>query len=515
VQTSHRTPRGLAIALLGIAGFLATVLVAAPPAQATSSIICKGFTACEAAGYSSFGYGPTNYQKMWWRMYSGHNCTNYMAYRMIQSGMPTQRPWSSTGDARNWGVVFSSKTNQTPLIGSVAWWSSNHVAYVQKVIDANTIIISEDHYGGDFDWRQIVRSGGGWPTGFIHLEDETVTPTAPPSVTGTPQVDQLLVAKPGKWNRTGTKYAYQWLAAGKAILGATTARYTPGPDEVGDTFSVKVTASKPGYKTGSSVTPVTLATVPGVMAVTGVPTISGVAKVGGLLTASLPTWAPTADMTQYAWFADGQSIPGSSGLSLTLNPDQLGKVITFVATGVRNGYTDAAAAAVPTAAVLPEKLVVSTEPVLDGDPYLGLPISVTPGVVTPAAKTRYRWFSNGVAIGGATSPTYTPTTSDVGTRLTVTVSYTRPGYTTIVRNLKPHYEVRSFARIYVSSRSHKSLSIKMVTGPTGKTQTLTLKNGTVTFTAAWLYSGSRTLRIDYLGSYRVVARTRSQTVVIK
>jgi hypothetical protein len=55
----------------------------------------------------------------------------------------------------------------------------------------------------------------------------------------------------------------------------------------------------------------------------------------------------------------------------------------------------------------------------------------------------------------------------------------------------------------------------VVTGPTGKTQTLTLKNGTVTFTAAWLYSGSRTLRIDYLGSYRVVARTRSQTVVIK
>ena len=29
---------------------------------------------------------------MYWRMYAGHNCTNYVAYRLIQTGMPDSRP---------------------------------------------------------------------------------------------------------------------------------------------------------------------------------------------------------------------------------------------------------------------------------------------------------------------------------------------------------------------------------------------------------------------------------------
>jgi surface antigen len=251
VHTRRWTRHALVVALVWAA---TTLLVPTPQAGATSSLLCQGFTGCANAGYSNFGYGPKNYTRMWWLMYSGHNCTNYMAYRMIRSGLPVNRPWSSSGDARYWGVVFKSKTNQTPLVGSVAWWSSNHVAYVQQIIDANTIVISEDHYGGDFDWRRIVRSGGGWPTGFIHLADETVTPTAPPTVIGTPQVDAPLSVKPGTWNRTGATYTYQWLANGTAITGATATSYTPTPAEVGDAISVKVTAAKTGYRAGSSTT---------------------------------------------------------------------------------------------------------------------------------------------------------------------------------------------------------------------------------------------------------------------
>ena len=170
-------------------------------------LVCKGFSQCAANGYSSFGYGPDNYRKMWWRMYAGHNCTNYVSYRMIQRGLPTTRPWSGSGDARNWGVVFASKVDQTPLIGSIAWWSSNHVAIVQRIIDENTIVISEDHYGGDFDWRKIQRSGGGWPTGFIHLADEQLTTTAAPRIRISPKVGVL--------------------TAGSRVCGGTPRRATP------------------------------------------------------------------------------------------------------------------------------------------------------------------------------------------------------------------------------------------------------------------------------------------------
>ena len=38
--------------------------------------------------------------------------------------------------------------------------STGHVAYVEKVVSANQIVVSEDNWGGDFRWRTITRSGG-------------------------------------------------------------------------------------------------------------------------------------------------------------------------------------------------------------------------------------------------------------------------------------------------------------------------------------------------------------------
>ncbi|MFL6156423.1 MAG: CHAP domain-containing protein [Marmoricola sp.] len=526
MQTRWKTRHGLVIALVGL---IATLLVPAAPAQATSTILCKGFTACANAGYSSFGYGPTNYKKMWWRMYSGHNCTNYMSYRMIQSGMPATRPWTGSGDARNWGIVFKSKANQTPLVGSVAWWSSNHVAYVQQVIDANTIIISEDHYGGDFDWRKIVRTGGGWPTGFIHLEDESVAPTVAPTVVGTPQVDKSLSVKAGTWNRTGVAFKYQWLANGVVIPAATATTYVPTAAQVGSTFTVKVSATKAGYKPGSSVTAVTPATLPGVMTAAAAPVLSGFVKVGGLLRATVPTWTPAPTGIRYAWFADGTAIPGASGTSLTLGPDQLGKKITAVATATRVGYTTTTKTSAATPAVLPEKLAVTKEPTLVGTPHTGHALTVKPGTVSPGTvTTTYQWLRDGVAIKGANAATYTPSAADPGTRLSVRVSYVKPGYTTVTRELALSKQVRSYAKFYLRSTEHRSVTVTVradgvpvvhgeveLTMPSGKHRTLTLVNGRAVFSATWLYAGTRNITFSYLGSYRVEERTVVRSVVVK
>ncbi|HJQ04052.1 MAG TPA: CHAP domain-containing protein, partial [Nocardioides sp.] len=161
---------------------LASYLVLAGPSSAPvrepfvpsagTTYLCSGYAACVSAGYSDAGYGAAN-GTMYWRMYSGHNCTNYAAYRMIKAGMSTERPWDGSGMAYNWGHAKSGITDGRPAVGAVAWWdrydngigSSGHVAYVERVVSADEIVISEDSWSGDFHWRTITRDSGRWPSG--------------------------------------------------------------------------------------------------------------------------------------------------------------------------------------------------------------------------------------------------------------------------------------------------------------------------------------------------------------
>jgi surface antigen len=513
---------------LVVFAILASLLVGAPRAEATSTVLCKGFSTCTNAGFSNFGYS-SNYTKMWWRMFAGHNCTNYVSYRMVSRGMSPTRPWSGSGDARNWGVVFASKTNQTPMVGSVAWWSTNHVAYVQRIIDANTIVISEDHWGGDFDWRKIVRSGGGWPTGFIHLNDEAMRATSAPKIIGTAKVDAPLAATPGTWNRAGATYSYQWLANGVAVPNATLPTYAPKAQQLAATFSVKVTAARAGYRSSSSVSAATAATAPGTMTVTGVPKITGLAKVGAVLTVSGGAWTPAASSSTIAWLADGVVIPGATQPIFKLGAAQLNRKITVVVTGRRAGYLDAPATSVATAPVGPEKLSLTREPTLAGTPHLGHPVAVTPGVVGPAGVvTTYEWMRDGAAIPGANAASYTPTADDLGTRLSVRVTYSKPGYTSIVRTLALAAPVRTYARILVASQDHRQVTVTVralgvdpVRGQVtlinahGDRRTLTLDHGQVTFHPDWIYAGERTYTVIYEGSFKVEARTVTKTLVVQ
>ncbi len=281
--------------MLGLAVALALVALGVPaaPAVADYTALCNGYAGCANAGYSNAGYRAAS-DKMFWRMYSGHNCTNYAAYRMVKAGMPNTRPWSGGGNAENWGHAMASITDHTPMVGAVAWWdayvrpagSSGHVAYVERVISSSEIWISEDSWSGDFHWRRVTKSGSGWPSGFIHFRDVALRNTAAPTIAGTVQVGQTLTATPGTWSRPVTSYTYQWLADGLPIPGATAATYVPGSGKFGKSISVKVSANATGYAAGTATSAATAPVAAGVLTNTEPPAISGAPEVGADLTAS-------------------------------------------------------------------------------------------------------------------------------------------------------------------------------------------------------------------------------------
>lgn len=179
----------------GVLVLAGALLLTAPlaSADAGTQTLCRGYDKCRAAGYSDAGY-EANSSRSFWRMYTGPNCTNYVAYRLIRDGMSEQRPAADPGQSNAslnafvWGVVYASLTNNVPKVGSVAWWgagagkgSIGHVAYVEKVHRDGAITISEDSSSGNgFAWKKLT-PGQGWPQGFIHFGAGNARPLPVPA----------------------------------------------------------------------------------------------------------------------------------------------------------------------------------------------------------------------------------------------------------------------------------------------------------------------------------------------
>jgi hypothetical protein len=80
-------------------------------------------------------------------------------------------------------------------------------------------------------------------------------PTAPrnlvlPTISGTAKVGVPLTVSPGDW-AGATDLAYQWEAAGVAIVGATSESYVPVGGDVGDTITCVVTGANAAFNTAA------------------------------------------------------------------------------------------------------------------------------------------------------------------------------------------------------------------------------------------------------------------------
>jgi surface antigen len=510
------------------------------PAEATSTILCTGYQGCAKLGMGNAGYSAAN-SSMYWRMYSGHNCTNYAAYRMVKSGLPNNRPWTGGGNAMYWGHFEASITNGTPAVGAVAWWDQNvppagsvgHVAYVEQVVSPTEIVVSQDSWGGDFSWARITKAGGRWPSGFIHFNDVPLTNTTKPTVSGMPKVGARLTASAGTWSQPNVSLAYQWRANGVVIPNATRATYKLTLAEKDKRVAVRVTASKMGYPTTTAASGRTPAVLPGEITNNAPPTITGEPKVDQTLSASGDTWTPTPGNVAYQWAADGIPIDGATGADLKVDPSLVSKAITVVATASRDGYVAVTAASAPTAQVAPGTFSEVTAPSVSGTPRLGQTLTFDQGSFTPSDGTdvAVQWLRSGVPVDGATGTTYTLGAADLGHRISARMTVTRPGYTTLTVRTPPTAHVKTTPRLRVQAEpaTGRVRFTVTVTAPgvspvdgtvrvrwSGKLRgEVTLHNGTGAVTVRDMPKGLRTFHIRYLGSATVTRTSLDKTVRIR
>ncbi|MCL2613345.1 MAG: CHAP domain-containing protein [Nocardioidaceae bacterium] len=401
-----------------------------------STYLCTGYDGCNAAGYSDSGYGRVN-GKSYWRMYPGHNCVNYVAYRMIQAGMPTARPWNGDGNAANWGHAEAGITDQTPAVGAVAWFdayhhvgSAGHVAYVEKVVSPSEIVISEDSWGGTFHWQRLTKTGGFWPSGFIHFKDKSAGPVlanqVKPFIDGTAKVGQQLTGHVGTWSGKPSHYAYQWTAKGAPIAGATSSTFTVTAAQLNRTIGLTVTGSHPKSTSVSTSADATAAVVRGTFTNGTLPTVSGTPIVDDQLTASPGSWTPDPASYTYTWLDNGQAISGATTQTLPLTSGMVGDTITLIAHARAAGFKTATRTSQTTVDVAAGQIEVSTPYTVSGTMEPGSVLNAS-GAFTPASATpSYQWTRDGQKIPGATGASYQLQAADLGHHVAVNVSLAQP-----------------------------------------------------------------------------------------
>ncbi len=524
---------------------IATLLLVGSPVRvgapispsAATTYLCSGYSSCRSAGYSDAGYGAVS-STMYWRMYSGHNCTNYAAYRVIKAGGPATRPWTGGGNASEWGLRMASITDQVPNVGAIAWWgrysngsgSAGHVAYVERVVSPTEIVISEDSWGGTFHWRRILKSSGRWPTGFIHFTDKRIVGKTPPVIRGTSAVGSTLSTTTGLWSVSPSSVSYNWLVGGVST-GVVTRTFTPRAADLGKPITVTVRTRRAGYTDGVQSSVATPAVVPGKFVLDEEPVVQGNPYVDEVLTATTGTWLPAPGRTWWRWYADGVLLKGNDTAQLPLVPELVGKVISVRAVARQDGYADTAAPTIRVGAVLSGSIEVASPSAITGKANLGNTLRAVTGAVTPAdATVTLQWLRNGVPVPGATTASYRLTAPDAGKTISLQINRTRKNYAPLPETLTRPGVVTSpgTVRLTTTTRGRTVKARIQITAPGvapvtgevrvrigGTIRTVRLVDGRAAVSAKVYSAGRKDVIVTYLGSAAVPRVRRNASVVVR
>ena len=256
-------------------------------------------------------------------------------------------------------------------------------------------------------------------------------PVGMPTITGTVTEDQALTAvTSGISDADGLgDFSYQWLRNGFAISGATASSYTLGDADVGTRISVQVSYIDGRFTLES----ITSAQVGPVLnnndAPVGLPTITGTVTEDQIITADVSgiSDADGLGAFSYQWLRDDAEITGATTDTYVLGNGDVGTRIS-----VRVSYTDGHGTpeSVTSAAVGPVDNVNDTPaglPIITGTATEDQTLTADTFGITDAdglGGFSYQWQRDGVDMTGATGATYTLGDADVGSRISVSVSYT-------------------------------------------------------------------------------------------
>jgi len=258
-----------------------------------------------------------------------------------------------------------------------------------------------------------------------------LTPT-PTFMFGVSWVGSDSLILPGVWDQ-GVSLTYQWFIDGVAIIGANSLTYKPTVADYGHQLTFSVTGSAAGFVSSTQTSRSNYVRA-GSLPVTPTPTLSGVAKVGSTLTANPGLWGQNVSLS-YQWLSDGEAISGATGSSYFLSAaSDYGHQISVSVTGSAAGYV-ASTQTSSSLSVGPGTLALSPTPSFVGVLSVGRTLTVEPGAWDQGVSLTYQWLRDGKSIMESPSwrTTYTLTGADFGHLISVAVTASLPGYSSLTQ----------------------------------------------------------------------------------
>ncbi|WP_167001336.1 hypothetical protein [Mumia sp. ZJ430] len=176
---------------------------------------------------------------------------------------------------------------------------------------------------------------------------------------------------------------------------------------------------------------VTPAPTPGTLAPATALKATGKAVVGQRIVASGGTTNP-ASTVAYQWLVGGKA--AGAGTSYVVKPADLGKTVAVRSTATKVGYVTRVSN-VSVGKVAAGSFAVKGKVAIKGKAKVGKKLTAKPGKAA-GVKVSYQWLKNGKAIKGAKAKSLKLKKSFKGKKISVKVTYTKPGYKSVVQKSK-------------------------------------------------------------------------------
>jgi hypothetical protein len=362
--------------------------------------------------------------------------------------------------------------------------------------------------GGNWQWRVTAYDTANnliADSSWLHPFSVTDTPVASVdvSISGSGVVDSTLTLNPAQWNMPNDvlTITYQWYRGSTAVTGVTGTTYEVTSVDVGKAITVKATATRPGYKTGTSTSNAITGTQAGAPLASSPVVINGNGLYGSTLQLQPPTWDHSGVTTTYQWYRGTSAVSGQVGTTYTVGASDMGKDITVKATGKKDGYADGVSISNAVTGALNPAPAATTPVALTGNGVVGSVLTLTPPEWDTADVTvTYQWFKDASSFNN-NSTTYTVASGDVGKTITVRATAKKTG----------HADGTSTSNGVLAALAPAvtPMTPPAISGVPAARETLTASPGT------WPGSGSKDYDYQWFVDGQAVAKATGQKYVVR